>query len=210
MEIKRKRGRPKKLACREALMDVGRDLLLSFGIRLTIDALVAKTGVAKSTFYTYFKDKEAFIELVLLRESSRTVSPEDLLLAEHSHTDSVELYDVLYRFGVRYLRFANEQRLMGWDRLIASAYDIYPELAKRLYDAGPGRGYAMLATILRNAAARGLLHLGDPAGAAEDLSALWYGNRILQINLRVLPAMSEEEITHRAKHGVDTFYRLYG
>jgi TetR/AcrR family transcriptional repressor of mexJK operon len=54
----------------------------------------------------------------------------------------------LTEFGVRLLDFANEYQLIKWDRLIASASDIYPELAARLYAAGPGRGYRVLAGML--------------------------------------------------------------
>ena len=55
-------------------MEAGRDLLLSHGLRMTVDAVALRAKVAKTTFYTYFKDKEAFIEAVMLRESARTMS----------------------------------------------------------------------------------------------------------------------------------------
>lgn len=204
-EIKRPRGRPKKLECRETLMDAGKDLLLLHGIRVTVDAIVAKAKVAKTTFYTYFRDKEAFIEAVMLRESARTISDEEYFASQNG-----DLREVLLQFGIRYLAFANEHRLTAWDRLIASANDIYPELALRLYDAGPGRGYRLLTEILRQADKNGNLKIPDPSIAAEELTGIWYGFTVLRVNLKVLPPMTEEEIRTRAERGVDVFYRLYG
>jgi len=202
---KRSRGRPRKLEARAALLDAGRELLLTYGIRTTVDAIVARANVAKTTFYVYFADKEAFIESVMLRESARTISDD-----EYHASHSGDLREVLTRFGIQYLTFANELRLSAWDRLIASANDIYPELALRLYEAGPGRAYKLLTEILREANGKGMLRIPDPVVAAEELTGIWYGYTVLRINLKVLPPMSEDEIRTRAQRGVEVLYRLYG
>lgn len=203
-EVRRNRGRPRKLEASEALMDAGRDLLLTHGIRMTVDAVVLKAKVAKSTFYTYFADKEAFIEAVMRRESARTISDEEYLASQNG-----DLREVLIKFGIRYLTFANEVRLTAWDRLISSASDIYPELALRLYEAGPGRAYSLLVELLRDADRNGYLKIPDPSIAAEELTGVWYGYTVLRINLKVLPPMTDEEIRTRAERGVEVLYRLY-
>jgi TetR/AcrR family transcriptional repressor of mexJK operon len=203
-EPKRGRGRPKKLSAVDALLDAGRDLLLAHGLRVTVDVIVARAKVAKTTFYTYFKDKEAFIEAVMLRESARTISDEEYVASQDG-----DLRRTLIRFGTRYLAFANEVRLPAWDRLIASANDIYPELAVRLYEAGPGRAYKLLIEILREADRRGLLNIPDPAQAAEELTGVWYGYTVLRVNLKVLPPMTQADIQQRAERGVEILYRLY-
>ena len=64
-------------------------------------------------------------------------------------------------------------------------------------------------TTLTRAADEGVLKIDDPAAAAEDLTALWYGNRVLRINLRVALAMTDQEIESRARRGVDMLFRLY-
>jgi TetR/AcrR family transcriptional repressor of mexJK operon len=202
---KRGRGRPRKLDAVDALLNAGRELLLAHGLRVTVDMIAARAQVAKTTFYTYFKDKEAFVEAVMLRESARTISDEEFVAAQEG-----ELRDNLVRFGVQYLTFANELRLAAWDRLIASANDIYPELALRFYEAGPGRAYRLLTEILRDSHRRGSLDIPDPAAAAEELTGLWYGHTILQVNLKVLPPMTSAQIKMRAERGVDLLYRIYG
>lgn len=202
--MKRPRGRPRKLAAVDALLNAGHELLLAYGLRVTVDMIVAEAHVAKTTFYTYFKDKEAFVEAVMLRESARTITDEEFLAAHDG-----ELRDTLVRFGMQYLTFANEVRLAAWDRLIASANDIYPELALRFYEAGPGRAYRLLREILREAHCKRILNIPDPAAAAEELMGLWYGQMILQINLKVMPPMTSDEIRTRAERGVNLLYRIY-
>lgn len=204
-EPKRSRGRPRKLEAVDALLDAGREALLAHGMRVTVDAIVARAGVAKTTFYTYFADKEAFIEAVLLRESARTISDQ-----QYRESLDGDLRETLVRFGSQYLAFANEVRLSAWDRLIASANDIYPELALRLYDAGPGRAYRLLTDILREADRKGILRIPAPEVAAEELTGIWYGTTVLRINLKVMPPMTPQEIRKRAERGVEVLYRLYG
>lgn len=201
----RQRGRPRKLEASDALLDAGRDLLLIHGIRVTVDAIVAKAKVAKTTFYTYFADKEAFIEAVMLRESARTISDEEYISSRHG-----DLHEVLTRFGIRYLTFANEVRLISWDRLIASANEIYPDLALRLFNAGPGRAYRILTDILREADRTGALRIPDPLAAAEEITGIWYGYTVLRVNLRVMPPMTEQEIQTRVERGIQVLFRLYG
>lgn len=202
--IKRARGRPKKLAAVDALLNAGRQLLLSHGLRVTVDMIVSEAHVAKTTFYTYFKDKEAFVEAVMLRESAKTITDEEFLSSYEG-----ELRDTLLRFGIQYLTFANEVHLAAWDRLIGSANDLYPELAWRFYEAGPGRAYKLLTEILREADRKAVLNIPNPAAAAEELTALWYGNTVLQVNLRVLPPMTPEQIRSRTERGIDLLYRIY-
>ena len=204
-EPKRSRGRPRKLEAVDGIMDAGRDLLLAHGMRVTVDAIVAKAGVAKTTFYTYFADKEAFIEAVMLRESARTFSDK-----QYRESRDGDFRQTLVMFSMQYLAFANEVRLPAWDRLITSANDIYPELALRLYDAGPGRAYRMLTSILNEADSNGILRIPDPAIAAKELTGIWYGYTVLRINLKVLPPMTEPEIQRRAERGVEVLYHLYG
>lgn len=203
-DVKRSRGRPRKLEARDALLDAGRALLLSHGLRMTVDILVMNAKVAKTTFYAYFADKEAFIEAVLRRESGRTMSDTEF---EAAH--DADLRSTLIRFGTRYLSFANEHQLLGWDQLIVSANNHYPELAQRLFAAGPGRGHTLLTFILRQAQKAGKLDFDDPAAAADDLAGLWYGTKVLQVNLRVCAPMDDNEIAARAERGVNLFFQLY-
>jgi TetR/AcrR family transcriptional repressor of mexJK operon len=202
--IKRGRGRPRNLENRSALLAAGKALLLDHGFGVKVDTIAAKAGVAKATFYNYFADKEAFVEAVLLNESDRTITDEQFDAASEK-----PLREALTEFGVRYLAFANERQLIKWDRLIASTNDVYPELAERMFAAGPGRGYNLLTRILVHGMEAGQLRSCDPAQAAGDIVGLWHGLVVLQINLRARAPMSDEEIVQRARRGVELFFQLY-
>jgi len=203
--VKRGRGRPRKLESRAALLQAGRALLLEHGFGVRVDTIAVKAGVAKATFYSYFQDKEAFVEAVLLNESDKTITD-----AQFDAAATKPVREALTEFGVRYLSFANERQLIRWDRLIASTNDVYPELAERMFAAGPGRGYQLLARILAQGAATSQLRVCDPMQAAGDLIGLWHGLAVLQINLRARAPMTDEEIDQRAQRGTDLFFQLYG
>lgn len=201
---KRGRGRPRNLENRSALMAAGRTLLLEQGFGVKVETIAVKAGVAKATFYNYFEDKEAFVEAVLLSESDKTITDE-----QYDQAATKPLREALHEFGLRYLRFANERQLIKWDRLIASTNDIYPELAERMFAAGPGRGYNLLARILSHGMETGQIRKCDPQQATGDLVGLWHGLTVLQINLRARAPMTEDEIEQRTASGVEHFFRLY-
>lgn len=72
----RKEGRraQKKLIKENRLLDAAYNLFIEKGITATaIDEIVKKAGVAKGTFYLYFKDKEDILEKLILKKSSEIV-----------------------------------------------------------------------------------------------------------------------------------------
>uniref|UniRef100_A0A7C5YZC9 TetR/AcrR family transcriptional regulator n=1 Tax=Caldicellulosiruptor owensensis TaxID=55205 RepID=A0A7C5YZC9_9FIRM len=72
----KKEGRraQKKLIKENKLLDAAYHLFVEKGITATaIDEIVKKAGVAKGTFYLYFKDKEDILEKLILKKSSEIV-----------------------------------------------------------------------------------------------------------------------------------------
>lgn len=200
-----RRGRPKDLAKREALLDATRSLLLTQGLAVTTESIIEQAGVSKATLYANFSDKQALIEAVLSREAER-IHPDTADLND----DEISLEATLLAFGIRYLSFVNERRLSGWSRLIIQASELSPDLARRLFVAGPGRGYAELAKIIARAIETGKLTVDSPQAAAGDLRGLWLGFVGVEINLYVRSPLQPDEIEERARRGVDIFMRLYG
>lgn len=201
----RPRGRPKDASKREALLNAGRKLLLERGIDVTIDEIAAEAGVAKVTVYVNFADKDALIEAVLRRESDRTVTDQ-----EFEQSKSMKIEDALAAFGLRFVSFINERELSGWDRLIASAAARHPDLPRRFFAVGPGRGQKILTAILAQAIQDGALSAADPAQAADDLAGLWFGFSTLEIKLGARRPLTRKEILDRVKHGVRIFMQIYG
>jgi TetR/AcrR family transcriptional repressor of mexJK operon len=82
-------------------------------------------------------------------------------------------------------------------------------LARRFYDAGPGRTRAGLAAIIAAATARGELETDSPEWAADDLVSLWVGSLPDQLAFGVIEQTSADEIARRARRGTEIFLRAY-
>lgn len=68
MDGKRMEKKKQKLA---SLYNAAYDLLTSNGVRNTVvDDIVKNAGVAKGTFYLYFKDKDDLVDKVIIRKTS--------------------------------------------------------------------------------------------------------------------------------------------
>ncbi|PRD43211.1 TetR/AcrR family transcriptional regulator [Phyllobacterium phragmitis] len=204
-QVGRPRGRPKDEGKRDAILDAARSLLLARGLEVTTEEIAAQAGVAKATLYANFSDKDDLIEAVIRRESDRTVTDEDF---ERSRSGPAEV--ALAEYGKRYLHFINQRETLGWDRLISLAAARNPELPRRFFSAGPGRGQKMLTGIIDAAMERGELKKGDASAAADDLAGLWIGFTNLEIKLGARPPLSPAEINARALRGVQLFTLIYG
>lgn len=61
----------KKLMKENALLDAAFDLFTKLGVNsTTIDQIVKRAGVAKGTFYLYFKDKYDIRDMIVIRKTS--------------------------------------------------------------------------------------------------------------------------------------------
>lgn len=71
IEKKLSKSQEKKLKKEKKLLESAFELFMTKGINNTaINDIVKKAGVAKGTFYLYFKDKYDIIDLIILRKSS--------------------------------------------------------------------------------------------------------------------------------------------
>ncbi|MCC8392331.1 TetR/AcrR family transcriptional regulator [Paraburkholderia sp. MMS20-SJTR3] len=199
------RGRPKDLTKREALLDAARELLLEHGADVTTSAIAAHAGVAKATLFAYFADKDELIDAVIRRESDRTAT--DAQLAQGL---TMNIVDALREFGMRFTRFINERDLAGWDRLIATPAKRSPELPKRFFASGPGRGQAILASLILDAIEKGTLKECDAMQAADDLAGLWIGFSNLEVKLGARAPFTDAQLREKVDHGIDVFMRFYG
>lgn len=202
---KPQRGRPKDQAKVTALLDAARDLFLAKGIDVTLEEIARRAEVSKATIYSRVANKEELIEAVIRRESDLTITDDEFRQAE-----SQSIKEALIAFGTRYLKFINGRELHGWDRLIASASTMHPELPRKFFDAGPGRGQKMLTNIIAKASSKGELSGLDPETAADDLTGLWLGFVNLEIKLGAREPLTDDEISQKVSRGVNLFLKIYG
>ncbi|ADQ06289.1 transcriptional regulator, TetR family [Caldicellulosiruptor hydrothermalis 108] len=103
----RKEGRKreqKKIIKENRLLDAAYSLFIEKGITATaIDEIVKKAGVAKGTFYLYFKDKEDILEKLILKKSSEIVKKALQEVSIREFTSPVDKFLYFLEYIIDYL-----------------------------------------------------------------------------------------------------------
>ncbi|WAM31229.1 TetR/AcrR family transcriptional regulator [Caldicellulosiruptor naganoensis] len=103
----RKEGRrreQKKLIKENRLLEAAYNLFIEKGITNTaIDEIVKKAGVAKGTFYLYFKDKEDILEKLILRKSAEIVKKALVEIENKEFSSPVDKFLYFLEFIIDYL-----------------------------------------------------------------------------------------------------------
>ncbi len=142
-------GRPSREAARqlgERILEAATELMLEQGYGATsIEAVAARAGVSKRTFYARYPDKAALVQAVVARvvESARppagSALPHDASLA-----------DALRAFGSQTLRAALSPRILALYRLIIGESNRFPDLLGAVAMSGArARSVAQLAERMR-------------------------------------------------------------
>ena len=162
---------------RQTILDTATELFLRQGFAGTsMDEVAARAGVSKQTVYKQFASKEAlFLGIV----QSMTGAASDRVQTEMRDPAGTEqLVAELHGHADRLMTIALAPRLLQLRRLVISEATRFPELGKALYEGGPGRAIAGLATALGRWSAQGLLTIDDPLVAATQFNWLIMGEPV--------------------------------
>ncbi|MGN0514993.1 MAG: TetR/AcrR family transcriptional regulator [Lachnospiraceae bacterium] len=122
---------------RTALLSHAFSLFINKGIpNTTISDIVNNAGVAKGTFYSYFKDKDDLIEKLVAQKAEQLLAASIEELEKHTEVDTVEekiifiANDLLDRLTLdtRLLKFINKNLSYGFISRALSREDIKSEL----------------------------------------------------------------------------------
>ena len=174
-----------------------------------MDEIAALSEVSKQTVYKHFVSKEAlFIEIV----SSMTDGAGDIVRSETAELDEGgDLARYLGDYAYQQLSVVLTPQLMQLRRLVIGEVSRFPELAKVLYERGPRRAVAALATTFERLAARGLLAIEDPLVAASQFNWLIMSDPLNQAMLLGDAAIPRPaELRSHAAEGVRVFLAAYG
>ncbi len=169
-----------------------------------LEAVAARAGVSKMTVYSHFADKETTFETVV-----RAMSDEMMSAVSGPGQGAAPLRDRLNTVGVGFLRVILDPSVRMMGHTLSASLHKDQALARRFYDAGPGRTRAGLAAIIAAATARGELATDSPEWAADDLVSLWVGSLPDQLAFGVIEQTSADEIARRARRGTEVFLRAY-
>ena len=169
---RRGRGRPKLMSDAEQAQSIARqarDLFLEKGYaRTTMEDIVARCHISKSTLYRLFPNKaEVFGAVIDDHRSS--------MLALPGAYDDVPIDEALARiFRVDIDEEANHER-MALIRFVLIEAREFPELRTLLHERGGDRSRQDLARWLKKQQARGRIDLPDASDAAKALMDLIFG-----------------------------------
>lgn len=198
--------RPSSRQKREAALKAAERQFLATGYEsVTMDSIAAESEVAKQTLYSYFGSKrELFLELV----SARTMAASASVLVDTPQIDNdSEPRAVLHEVLCAQLKTVLSPTLLGLRRLVIGEVPRSPELAAALYEHGPTKAIAKLATILRTFTAMGALRVTDAELAATQLNWLVMGepiNRAMHLGDEAA-RMGDEEIARHVDAALETF-----
>jgi TetR/AcrR family transcriptional repressor of mexJK operon len=198
-------GRPKDAGKRSAIVAAARDLFCSQPYEtVTMEAVAARAGVSKMTVYSHFADKETVFETVVATVSDQMTSA----MGGPDHAEA-PLVERLTAIGVAFLTMVLDPSVRTIKHTLPAALHGDQTLARRFYEAGPGRMRRALADLIGEAAARGELATDSPEWAADDLLSLWEGTLSARLVFGFIEATTPEEIARRARRGTEVFLRAY-
>ncbi|MER8945857.1 TetR/AcrR family transcriptional regulator [Mesorhizobium sp. M0959] len=195
---------------RRAILDAATEVFLQKGYLATsMDEIAALAAVSKQTVYKNFPGKETlFVEIV----SSVTNRASDRVHSEMPDlAEGEDVAEYLQRYAYRQLTVVLTPRVMQLRRLVIGEVGRFPELAKALFDGGPGRAIAAMAVLFERLADRGLLAIDDPAVAASQFNWLIMGeplNRAMLLGNESIPKPAK--LRRHAAAGVRVFLASYG
>ena len=199
-------GRPVDPEKAVAIVEAGWAMFLERGVEgVSVEAIAARAGVSKVTFYKHFADKIALFEAGVLRETERIEAAQ----RANGSTEDIGLRETLRGFGLGLMTFLVSDPAIDFYNALSGELRRHETLARRFYSVGPGRTRDRLAAILAAASDRGELAIDDPFEAAEHLFGLWQGFSNLQLSLGVESKRIRRTLRRRVDRALDVFMRAY-
>ncbi|HEX7131925.1 MAG TPA: TetR/AcrR family transcriptional regulator [Iamia sp.] len=189
---------------RQRYVEVALALFLEQGFNgVSMDQLVAAAGGSKATLYRYFDSKEALFAAII-----------DDIAARGALADDEDWASVPLRAGLEQLvrvtcTMALADSTIELLRLALGEYPRFPDLARALYERGPGATYARLRRFLEVKREAGEIEVDDLQIAAEQLLGGVIGHQQLRTALGA-GRPTDAEIDARIDAAVSTFLAVHG
>jgi AcrR family transcriptional regulator len=202
MTKKPRTGRPPKgseEARREAIVDAARRVFARVGYgAATIDAIAREAKAAKRTLYGTFGDKAALFRAVVAAEAGAILGRPG---------DAPGLRAQLEAFARAVFERLYTEEKAAIFRMVAAEARAFPALARDFHRNGPGRGIAVVAGLLRQAAHDGEIACADPRATARHFVSLLIGEPHLRLVLGLAKPPTPARARAAAEATVDFFLR---
>ena len=195
---------------RQAILEAAATVFLRDGyLSAGMDEIALLADVSKQTVYKQFTSKEAlFIEIVMSLTNEASDATHGVLPELRPDDD---LRKHLEEYACRQLNIVLTPRLMQLRRVVIGEVGRFPELGKALYESGPKRAMAAMATTFRRLADRGLLRIDDAGVAASHFNWLVMSQPLNEAMLLGDAGIPKSAALRRhAANAVDVFLAAYG
>jgi TetR/AcrR family transcriptional repressor of mexJK operon len=194
---------------RVTILSAGRQLFLSNGYQGTsVDQIAASAEVSKQTVYKHFGDKHELLLAIVNNALESTVAP--FVERIEALAGTVDLEADLAALAADYLRAVLQEPVVQLRRLVVGEANRVPELAKHYYEQAPARTLEAFADCFSALHDRGLLHVPEPAIAAEHFAFLIVGRSIDQALFHGGPqVLAAVDVDGHVGAGVRVFLAAY-
>ena len=190
---------------RRQIIKGARGIFLSQGFdAASMNDIARAAGVSKGTLYVYFKDKEQLFGAIVMEEcESQAEGIFDLDPADH------DVEAVLTRLGFAYIGFLCRPEKAQAIRIVIAIAERMPELGRKFYERGPGKGIAMLAAYIKAQVEAGALVVDDCEVAAAQLMEAYQAMVFKSMVFNFVREPSPEQIARVVPTAVKVFLAAY-
>lgn len=162
---------------REAILDAAEHLFLTIGSKVSLGAVVTRSGGSLATLYAQFENKQGLLRAVVDRARERELGGiETLILGEPSQRGA------LLRFAQEYVRFISSPTSIALMRVVVSESFANLQFCQSFGNEMVERHNAGLASTLRTWNDEGKVQIPNAAKAAE----LFFASILMNAPLRRL------------------------
>ncbi|MFC3053021.1 TetR/AcrR family transcriptional regulator [Kordiimonas pumila] len=199
------RGRPRDESKNIAIIEAAVQLFLEKGFDSTsMDEVARVAGVSKQTVYSHFSGKEQLFS-ASIRAEIESRYPDTVLKKLEKRSLEGDMLAVCESFAGLLL----SRRALSMYRLLVSAADEKPGLAKIFWESGPNEMEAKLEAFLQMWVDRGELAIDDIGKACNLLFTLLKGRAHYQRSIGLIDEIDDDMIKETVKEAIGVFMKLY-
>jgi AcrR family transcriptional regulator len=171
----------------------------------SMDQISDAVGCSKGTLYVYFDSKDELFAESMTAEIARRVA----ITFSFAETGG-DVRATLRRIGYGYVAILSDPTVLAIYRSVVHECRRFPEIGRRLMDAGPRHAQQMLSHYLAYAAEAGvLLPIADANLAARQFLALCQDQLLHDLLLGAADAPDRQEIEHQVDIALRAFFAIY-
>ena len=187
---------------RDAILAAAYELFLEKGYEATtLSDIVGRSGGSLATLYEMFENKPGLLRALVGDRCSQISDTIDRTLSSKQAPREALRAIAEYKFDK--IIDANEVALF-------KAALAQPDLARKLYEAGPANGQAKLAEYLATQTRAGNLSVDDPVFAAEMFFQMMFGHFHQQLLFGVPLTLSPADKARHFDKVLDAYFKIYG